>query len=108
MIIPTEPVYVYRAEIIRVIDGDTFVANVDLGFETFTHIVVRLHMVNAPELHTPGGEEAKVYLMRFMAEPVILRSYKDQRSFARWVCDVFQNGKSLTDEIINAGHGVAE
>ncbi|HHN73390.1 MAG TPA: thermonuclease family protein, partial [Thermopetrobacter sp.] len=43
------PAYRYRLRVLRVIDGDTLVARVDLGFET--HVVVRLRLagIDAPE-----------------------------------------------------------
>ena len=37
-------------EILRVIDGDTVVASVDLGFETFRKMNIRLKGIDAPEL----------------------------------------------------------
>jgi hypothetical protein len=39
---------------------------------------------------------------------VVIRSYKDQRSFERWVCDVWldeHDGRNLGDVIVAAGHG---
>lgn len=41
--------YKYSARVTRVIDGDTFVMTVDLGFKIFTEIKVRLFGVDAPE-----------------------------------------------------------
>lgn len=109
--IPIEPCYVYRAAFARVIDGDTFVAKVDLGFNVFCNVTVRLYGVDAYEHNKPGGPEATAFLSRYIATPLLLRSHKDQQSFARWVCEVFvYNGngtwKDLAQEIIDAGHGV--
>ena len=41
----------YLAEITRVIDGDTFVADVDLGFKVWMrNVTFRLYGVNTPEV----------------------------------------------------------
>jgi endonuclease YncB( thermonuclease family) len=61
----TQPVrdpYVRAVEVVRVIDGDTFVADVDLGFHLHARMSCRLAEVNAPEHDQPGGPEAKAAL----------------------------------------------
>lgn len=116
---PVGPVYVYRAQATRVIDGDTFVAEVDLGFRASLAVHVRLRGVNAPEHNKPGGAEATSYLADLLmgagvlgAPQLLLQSHKDQRSFERWICDVWitprvgQNEPvSVADAIIASGHG---
>lgn len=41
--------YQYRAQVTRVIDGDTFEAKVDLGFQVSIYVTVRLYGVDTPE-----------------------------------------------------------
>lgn len=114
---PAGPVYVYRAVALRVIDGDTFVARVDLGFEVDRRIHVRLRGINAPEHNRPGGIESMVFLTELLLpdtrDPtlLLLRSYKDQQSFARWICDAWipEDDGTATDvagSIVMAGHAV--
>lgn len=43
--------YEYRAKATRVIDGDTFEADIDLGFHVHVHATLRLDGIDAPELH---------------------------------------------------------
>ena len=111
-----EPVYIYRATCERVIDGDTLVANVALGFCVSANITVRVRGVNTPELH--GGTlgernraaQAKAFVQTLTAAPAVLtiQSYKDKQTFARWVCDVWlPDGRNLADVLIAEGHGVA-
>lgn len=96
-----EPVYIYRATCQRVIDGDTFVANVDLGFYVAVAIHVRLHGFSAPERNQPGGPEATSRLREMIdGKPLVLKSFKDQRSFERWICDVWVDGQNLS-EVLN-------
>jgi len=49
--------YEYRATLIRVIDGDTIDAMIDLGFNTWIKKRVRLWGINAPESRTKNLEE---------------------------------------------------
>lgn len=103
-----EPVYVYRAAPVRVIDGDTYVMTVDLGFYVSARLTIRLNGVNCPELREVGGPEAKAFVEGVMAGAgqVLLRSYKDRQTFARWVADIWIDGTSLSDIIVNGGHGL--
>lgn len=120
-----KPSYVYRARAIRVIDGDTFIAAVDLGFGVehgepgiTVPLRVRLHGVYCPERRETGGPEATGFLAGLLGltvpepRPLILQSYKDARSFERWVCDVWleadDTGATLAQHIIDGGHGSAE
>ena len=46
-----DSLHVYKAFVTKVIDGDTIVADIDLGFSTFLHDQhLRLARVNTPEL----------------------------------------------------------
>lgn len=58
--------YHYAAKLIRVIDGDTIAVELDLGFDTFNKIKIRMKGINAPELSTPAGIEAKAFLEKLL------------------------------------------
>lgn len=103
------PAYTYRATCKRPVDGDTFLATVDLGFGASIEIKVRIHGVNAPEKNTPEGKLASAYLAELLGgRALVLQSYKDARSFERWVCDVWADPfeASVAQQIIASGHGV--
>jgi endonuclease YncB( thermonuclease family) len=90
--------HVHDAEVVRVIDGDTFVARIDLDFRVKVDVTVRVRGLWAAELHAEGGEAAKQALVDRLAQHanrVTLLSYKDTMSFARWVCDVWIGGQHL-------------
>jgi micrococcal nuclease len=55
-------IYIYKAELIRVVDGDTVDLIIDLGFDTSRKERFRLYGVDAPEMNTPEGKEAKAWL----------------------------------------------
>ena len=51
--------YRYRAKLIRVVDGDTIVFAVDLGFKIWMERHVRLYQINTPELRGLNYKKAK-------------------------------------------------
>lgn len=105
--------YVRRATIVRVIDGDTFVADVDLGFHVTMTEAFRLSGVDTPEIHgdtAEAGFAARVFVVQWITDrggKVWLRSIKTEK-FGRWLAEVYDDrGESLRAAIITAGHGVA-
>jgi endonuclease YncB( thermonuclease family) len=56
-------IYIYKAELIRVVDGDTVDLIIDLGFDTSRKERFRLYGIDAPELRTEAGKAAKAWLM---------------------------------------------
>jgi len=55
-------IYIYKAELVRVVDGDTVDLIVDLGFDTSRKERFRLYGVDAPEMNTAEGKAAKKWL----------------------------------------------
>jgi micrococcal nuclease len=55
-------IYIYQAELIRVVDGDTVDLIIDLGFDTSRKERFRLYGIDAPEMRTKEGKEAKAWL----------------------------------------------
>ena len=51
--------YTYKAELLRVIDGDTFDALIDLGMSVFTKKRIRLHGLDTWESRTKNKAEKK-------------------------------------------------
>jgi micrococcal nuclease len=54
--------YWYKAKILKVIDGDTVDAMVDLGFDVHHKIRIRLYGVNTPESRTSDAAEKQLGL----------------------------------------------
>lgn len=104
-----KPAYVYRAEVLSVHDGDTMTVRLDLGFRAALTIQVRVKNLNCPELSEPGGIMARDFVRALLpaGAPVVLESFRDRRSFERWVCDVWDaDGNLVRNDVITAGHGV--
>lgn len=115
-----QPNYQYAAQLIRVVDGDTLVVNVDLGFDQWFHNCrIRLLGINAPELNTKEGQAAKAWVIDCFSklpgpsDELILQSFKPAKSphpdkYARWDALVFpgRSDVALNDALVAAGHAV--
>ena len=55
--------YQYRAKILKVVDGDTVHAALDLGLDVTINVTLRLAGINAPEMSTPEGVRSKEWLV---------------------------------------------
>lgn len=94
-----DQLWFYRAALVRVIDADTLAILVDVGFGARYEAAIRIAGIDAPELGTPEGEAARLFLLRLLdladagRWPLLVRTQKtaagtDVRSFARYVGDV--------------------
>lgn len=86
--------YTYPAKLERVIDGDTAVLLIDLGFNCSTTQSIRLKGYNAPELYGPNAtmaHQAKAELQGLLAgRKLIVKTTKAfNQSFARYLADVY-------------------
>lgn len=105
--------YTYKAKCIRVIDGDTIVAEVDLGFDTFKKVKVRLMGIDAPETRTRDLEEkkrgiaAKEYLEDVFAtsKEFTLVSNKVDK-YGRCLGTIFVGEININEEMIESGMAV--
>lgn len=87
---------VQQGSVSRVIDGDTIV----IGDKD-----IRLFGVDAAEKNTPAGRQAMAALNEFLTGKDITFQLSDQSTFERTVGDVFANGKSVSDWMVNNGYG---
>lgn len=113
---PTSPFFTYRAHIIRVVDGDTIIFRVDLGFQVWKEQIIRLVGVDAPPLKE-GGEEAYEYVQAQMgkAKTVDIQTNKID-IYGRYVAHVyysfdendswekvFTSGRYLSQDLLDRG-----
>jgi micrococcal nuclease len=106
--------YQYKAEVKKVVDGDTFDILIDLGFDTYRHGRVRLYGINTPETRTKNLEEKKMGLAakefadqwikksnnKVKIETILDKNEKYGRILARvWN----EDGECLNTEIVNVG-----
>ena len=106
------PLYYYNANVRRVIDGDTLILNVDVGFYiTMQCIKFRFMNYNAPETRgreKAHGKKAKKKLQEILppGKKVKVRVYKAD-AFGRYLCDIIlPDGKTLQQLLVQLGYGV--
>jgi micrococcal nuclease len=106
----------YNATVLRVIDGDTIDAMIDLGFSTWKKIRIRFYGINTPESRTRDLEEKKrglaakdrvVEALEANDGKFVLQSHGVGK-FGRCLGEIFINDDeiSLQQMLINEGHGV--
>lgn len=104
------PPYTYSAVVVRVIDGDTVVCDVDLGFGIWLRDQsYRLDGCNAIERYEPGGREATANLRLLLpvGSHVLLSSVRNDKYGGRYDARIrtAQIG-DLTEYLIDQGWAV--
>ena len=107
--------YKYNAKLIRVVDGDTIDALIDLGFDVWVKKRVRLYGINAPESRTRDlaekqkGIAAKERLIEIIADAddkFVIVSHGVGK-YGRCLGELFiDSQKSGNQMLINEGHAV--
>ena len=82
--------YTYRAEILRVVDGDTMWVKVHLRPDLWIKEKLRLRGLDCPELATPEGQAAKRFVEGLMAQAkgITITTTKPDK-WDRYLSDVF-------------------
>ena len=110
-------VYKYRCKIVRIIDGDTVVADVDLGFEVELKAQkIRLYGINTPESRTRDKEEkkrgleAKWRLTELLDTGEFYLESHDKGKFGRILGVLYQTDdfsiRSINQILVDEGHAV--
>ena len=117
-------IYIYKAELIRVVDGDTVDFIVDLGFDTSRRERFRLYGIDAPELRTEAGKAAKAWLWEALqplesiyVQTVQLTTKAKRDKYGRFLAVLYGfypvlssldgpkvNGCSINAQMITEGH----
>lgn len=104
-----KPTYIYNAAVLKVIDGDTVAVTFDLGFHIFTTVRLRLLGINAPEVSTQEGRDARDFLKLRLQEgdPLIVTTFKDPGDkYGRWLATLTHNGQNVNKLMVDSGHAV--
>ncbi len=105
------PNRVFYGVCVRVIDGDTYIIDVDLGYTAHVQVRIRLRGIDVYEKNTDQGKLAMSYLQGLLfpltksSIPLVIQSYKDARSFERWIADIWlPDGDLLSDRLREIGY----
>ena len=92
----------YNAEVLRVVDGDTLDARIDLGFDVHVKKRIRLHVIDTWESRTRDAEEKKKGIAAKSRLVELLQA--DQGKFKLISYGVGKFGRVLGDIEISAGN----
>jgi micrococcal nuclease len=110
--------YTYKAEVIRVVDGDTLVLSFDLGFNVKIQETVRLYGINTPEISKvkktsdeyKRGMAAKDALTNLLAnETITVTTYKDSKEkYGRYLASIYLEVAKIDVATYMVTNGFAE
>jgi len=114
--------YVRRAKIVRLVDGDTVDVDIDLGMAITTRQRLRLFGINTPEVRGPekaSGHAATQHLADLLVEfrhegewDIVVQTYKDKKGkYGRYLADLIGveedgNPVNLNERMVTDGHAV--
>lgn len=107
--------YIYKAIVTKVVDGDTFDLQIDLGFDVKVKQRIRLNGADAYETSLRGGTteeekrkgiEAKEFLIdRIFNKEVIIETVKDKKGkYGRYLANVCIDGKMVSEMLVEKGY----
>lgn len=113
---PTQASFVYKGKVAHVVDGDTIILSLDLGFQVWKEQRIRLAEIDTPSLDEPKGQEAYKYVLEQLAkaQTVVVKTNKID-IYGRYVGyvfysfrdegidQVFEEGRFLNQELVAKG-----
>lgn len=110
--------YTYKAKLIRVINGDTVVAEVDLGFNVFVRQRIKLFGIDTPDSKSNDpaikelGLESKAKLLELLTREFVVETILNKRGKVGRVLGIVfaiaSDGSllNINDTLVNQGHAV--
>lgn len=106
--------FTYKAKVVRVVDGDTVDALVDLGFDIHKKIRIRMVGINTPESRTRDLEEKKLGLAAKARLKEILKENKNKFTlesqgvgkYGRCLGILHIGETNVNQQLIKEGHAV--
>jgi len=115
----TKPAYAYKADLIRVIDGDTVEVLLDLGCSVHRKEIIRLYGIDAAELRGSRKKigktmkeereyakkaESFVHWHMSRADELVINTIKDRTGkYGRLLGIIYCDGESLNDKLLDRG-----
>ncbi len=105
--------YTYEAQLLNIVDGDTYDFQIDLGFNVHKKLRVRLLEVDTAEIYGvkmeseeyKRGQRQKEFVSTKLnsADTIVLKTYEgDERGkYGRYLAEVLVDDKSLSDLLID-------
>ena len=103
--------YEYLGRLVRIVDGDTAIFSVDLGFDTHRVETLRLLGIDSPEPHTEtreAGDAATAHLEKLLdgCEQVLIRTQRDKSDkYGRYLATLVRSdGVNVNAQMVKDGH----
>lgn len=105
------PLYHYRATLLRVVDGDTVRAEIQLGLRVSREVSLRIADIDAPELFGPratpeGQTSAELLHSLITGRTLYVATEKDRKSFDRYIAALYIEGPAGT--LVSVGKAMME
>lgn len=102
----------YAGVVRHIVDGDTLDCLIDVGFNTYLYLIIRMTGINAPETNRASSKEAgraaRAYLEQLLppGTKVVLHPKPDPDSFGRYIAVVVKarDGADINMAMVDAGH----
>lgn len=105
--------YLYKAELVRVVDGDSVILNIDAGFQMWLRGErCRLAGIDAPEIRgvtkCEDGERAADWLQTRLAmigDRLHVRTHKSPDKYGRWLVELIDpvHEQTVNEEMVEIG-----
>ena len=109
--------YTYKIDVLRVIDGDTIDAKIDLGFDVSVKKRIRFMGINTPESRTRDLEEkqhglaAKYRLKELLkGATIVVKTAIDKKArgkYGRILGTIYADDVNINDKMVEEGHAIA-
>jgi endonuclease YncB( thermonuclease family) len=100
-------IHTYKAELERVVDGDTIHVKLDLGFKIKHREILRLAQIDAAEFATEEGQKSFEALKKILKDaPFLVVKTNKTDIYGRYVADIFLGEKGEMDAQKIADEGV--
>lgn len=106
--------YTYKAKLLKIIDGDTIDAEIDLGFGVFLRQRVRLYGINTPESRTRDlnekelGLAAKARLAEILSKEFIIETILNKRGKFGRVLGIIHAYETESQDTFNVNDRLVE
>lgn len=96
---PIAPTYLYKAQIVDIVDGDTLVLNIDLGFDCLRRQRIRLAGIDTAEITSERGQKAFEFVTEKLrsVEFVMIKTNKVD-IYGRYVAHLFYDPENKKDK----------
>ena len=110
LLYPQETLEKSICTVLKIIDGDTIRAKINLGFHLTFEDNFRLAGIDTPELRSKDPEEkskayaAKDYMTTRLLDKAIIIHTKKAGKYGRYLATIYCEGKNINLELIEEGH----